>query len=88
MRNISFLLNQRADVSVIKKAVQDVIISSTEVSMSQDRKSIFLKRFGTPFRFSLEVESPDYSTSTDGLDVSSVPDELRERVRSSDLVYY
>ena len=83
-----FLLNQRADVSVIKKAVQDVIISSTEVSLSQDRKSIFLKRFGTPFRFSLEVESPDYSTSTDGLDVSSVPDELRERVRSSDLVDY
>jgi two-component system, OmpR family, sensor histidine kinase MtrB len=83
-----FLLNERADVSVIKKAVQDVIISSTEVSLSQDRKSIFLKRFGTPFRFSLEVESPDYSTSTDGLDVSSVPDELRERVRSSDLVDY
>lgn len=83
-----FLLNQRADVSVIKKAVQDVIISSTEVSLSQDRKSIFLKRFGTPFRFSLEVESPDYSTSTDGLDVSSVPDELRQRVRSSDLVDY
>lgn len=83
-----FLLNQRADVSVIKKAVQDVIISSTEVSLSQDRKSIFLKRFGTPFRFSLEEESPDYSTSTDGLDVASVPDELRERVRSSDLVDY
>lgn len=83
-----FLLSERADVSVITKAVQDVIISSTEVSLSQDRKSIFLNRFGAPFRFSLKVESPDYSTSTDGLDVSTVPEELRERVRTSDLVEY
>jgi two-component system sensor histidine kinase MtrB len=83
-----FLLNERADVSVITKAVQDVIISSTEVSLSQDRKSIFLERFGSPFRFSLKVESPDYGTTTDGLEVSSVPEELRERVRSSDLVEY
>jgi two-component system, OmpR family, sensor histidine kinase MtrB len=83
-----FLLNERADVSVITKAVQDVIISSTEVSLSQDRKSIFLERFGAPFKFSLKVESPDYSTTTDGLDASSVPEELRERVRSSDLVEY
>jgi len=83
-----FLLNERADVSVITEAVQDVIISSTEVSLSQDRKSIFLERFGAPFKFSLKVESPDYSTTTDGLDASSVPEELRERVRSSDLVEY
>jgi two-component system, OmpR family, sensor histidine kinase MtrB len=83
-----FLLNERADVSVITKAVQDVIISSTEVSLSQDRKSIFLERFGAPFKFSLKVESPDYSTTTDGLDATSVPEELRERVRSSDLVEY
>jgi two-component system sensor histidine kinase MtrB len=83
-----FLLNERADVSVITKAVQDVIISSTEVSLSQDRKSIFLERFGAPFKFSLKVESPDYSTTTDGLEASSVPEELRERVRSSDLVEY
>ena len=83
-----FLLNERADVSVITKAVQDVIISSTEVSLSQDRKSIFLERFGSPFKFSLKVESPDYSTTTDGLEASSVPEELRERVRSSDLVEY
>jgi two-component system, OmpR family, sensor histidine kinase MtrB len=83
-----FLLSERADVSVITKAVQDVIISSTAVSLSQDRKSIFLERFGSPFRFSLKIESPDYSTTTDGLDVSSVPEELRERVRSSDLVEY
>ena len=83
-----FLLNERADVSVITKAVQDVIISSTEVSLSQDRKSIFLERFGAPFKFSLKVESPDYSTTTDGFEASSVPEELRERVRSSDLVEY
>lgn len=83
-----FLLSERAEVSAITNAVQDVIISSTEVSLSQDRKSIFLNRFGTPFRFSLKVDSPDYSTSTDGLDVSTVPEELRERVRSSDLVEY
>jgi two-component system sensor histidine kinase MtrB len=83
-----FLLSERADVPAITKAVQDVIISSTEVSLSQDRKSIYLNRFGAPFRFSLKVESPDYSTSTDGLDVSTVPEDLRERVRSSDLVEY
>ena len=83
-----FLLIEGAKSSVITKAVQDVIISSTEVSLNQDRKSIFLNRFGTPFKFSLNIESPDYSTSTDGLVISSFPAEIRERVRSSDLVEY
>jgi two-component system sensor histidine kinase MtrB len=83
-----FLLSQSAESSVITKAVQDFIVSATEVSLDQDRKSLFLSRFGTPFKFSLKVKSPDYTTSTDGLDISSFPDELRERVRSSDLVEY
>ena len=83
-----FLLIERAENPVILKAVQDVIVSSTEVSLSQDRKSIFLNRFGRPFKNTLNVVAPDYSTSTDGLDVSSVPDEIRKKVRSSDLVEY
>jgi two-component system sensor histidine kinase MtrB len=83
-----FLINENAESSVITKVVQEVILSSTEVSLNQDRKSIFLSRFGKPFKFSLKVDSPDYTTSTDGLDVTSFPDELRERVRSSDLVEY
>lgn len=83
-----FLLKERAESSVITKAVQEVIVSSTELSLDQDRKSLFLSRFGTPVKISLKVESPDYTTSTDGLDISSFPDELRERVRSSDLVEY
>ena len=83
-----FLLAEGATPAVITKAVQEVIISSTEVSLSQDRKSIFLSRFGKPFKISLKVESPDYSTSTDGLDISSFPDEIRKRVRSGDLVEY
>jgi len=83
-----FLLIEGEKSSVITKAVQEVIISSTEISLNQDRKSIFLNRFGTPFRFSLNIESPDYSTTTDGLDISSFPEELREKVRSSDLVEY
>jgi two-component system sensor histidine kinase MtrB len=83
-----FLLIEGSQSSVITKAVQQVIISSTEVSLNQDRKSIFLNRFGAPFRFSLKVESPDYSTSTDGIDVSSFPSEIRKKVRSSDLVEY
>ena len=83
-----FLLIEGSSPSVITKAVQQVIISSTEVSLNQDRKSIFLNRFGAPFRFSLNVESPDFSTSTDGIDVSSFPSEIRKKVRSSDLVEY
>ena len=83
-----FLVIERATNPVILKAVQDVIVSSTEVSLSQDRKSIFLNRFGRPFKNTLNVAAPDYSTSTDGLDVSSVPDEIRKKVRSSDLVEY
>ena len=83
-----FLIKENADVSEIKKAVQEVIVSSTEVSLSQDRKSIFLSRFGAPFKFSLKVDSPDYTTSTDGLVISFFPDDLRKRVRSSDLVEY
>ena len=83
-----FLLAEGATPAVITKAVQEVIISSTEVSLSQDRKSIFLSRFGKPFKISLIVESPNYTTSTDGLDISSFPDEIRKSVRSSDLVEY
>jgi len=83
-----FLLIESAANPVILKAVQDVIVSSTEVSLNQDRKSIFLNRFGRPFKNALNVAAPDYSTSTDGLDVSTVPDEIRKKVRSSDLVEY
>jgi len=83
-----FLLNESAANPVILKAVQDVIVSSTEVSLNQDRKSIFLNRFGRPFKNPLNVAAPDYSTSTDGLDASSFPDEIRKKVRSSDLVEY
>ncbi len=83
-----FLLAEAATPAVITKVVQDVIVSSTEVSLSQDRKSIFLSRFGKPFKISLIVESPNYTTSTDGLDISSFPDEVRKNVRSSDLVEY
>jgi len=83
-----FLLAEGSSPAVITKVVQDVIVSSTEVSLSQDRKSIFLSRFGRPFKISLKVESPDFSTSTDGLDISSFPDEIRKKVRSSDLVEY
>jgi len=87
-----FLLVDGARSSIITKTVQEVIISSTAVSLSQDRKSIFLSRFnefskpkGSPR--SMEV-APDYSTATDELDISSFPTELRKRVRSSDLVEY
>jgi two-component system sensor histidine kinase MtrB len=83
-----FLLTESAATPVITKAVQEVIISSTEVSLSQDRKSIFLNRFGRPFKNTLNVATPDYSTSTDGIDISSFPDEIRKKVRSSDLVEY
>jgi two-component system sensor histidine kinase MtrB len=83
-----FLLINGAQTSIISKAVQDVIISSTEVSLNQDRKSIFVSRFGTPAKSIGKTPSPDYSTATDGLDVSSFPTELRKRVRSSDLVEY
>jgi len=83
-----FLLAEGSSPAVITKVVQDVIVSSTEVSLSQDRKSIFLSRFGRPFKISLKVESPDFSTSTDGLDISSFPDEIRKKVSSSDLVEY
>jgi len=37
-----FLLIEGEKSSVITKAVQEVIISSTEISLNQDRKSIFL----------------------------------------------
>ena len=83
-----FLLIEGAESSVITKAVQQVIISSTEVSLNQDRKSIFLNRFATPLKYSLDVDTPDYGTATDGIDVSSFPSEIRKKVRSSDLVEY
>jgi len=83
-----FLLINGAQSSIITKAVQDVIISSTEISLNQDRKSIFVSRFGIPAKSVGKNPAPDYSTATDGLDVSSFPTELRKRVRSGDLVEY
>ena len=41
-----FLLVEGAKTSIITETVQEIIISSTEVSLNQDRKSIFLSRFG------------------------------------------
>ena len=83
-----FLLVNGAPDSIISKTVQDVIISSTAVSLNQDRKSIFLSRFEEFNRVKSAGVAPDYSTATDELLVSSFPAELRKRVRSSDLVEY
>ena len=83
-----FLLIDGASTSIITKTVQDVIISSTAVSLNQDRKSIFLNRFGQVMQPLGEQAPIDYSTATDELDVSSFPTELRKRVRASDLVEY
>lgn len=83
-----FLLVDGAPTSIITKTVQDVIISSTAVSLNQDRKSIFLNRFGQISDPLGNQEVVNYSTATDELDVSSFPTELRKRVRASDLVEY
>jgi two-component system sensor histidine kinase MtrB len=83
-----FLLVDGAPTSIITKTVQDVIISSTAVSLNQDRKSIFLNRFGQISDAIGNEEVVNYSTATDELDVSSFPTELRKRVRASDLVEY
>ncbi|MEY2709339.1 MAG: hypothetical protein RL031_212, partial [Actinomycetota bacterium] len=83
-----FLLVEGANTSIITETVQEIIISSTEVSLNQDRKSIFLSRFG-PIADPLGDEiAPDYSTATDELDISSFPTDLRQRVRASDIVEY
>jgi len=83
-----FLLVETAKKSVIAKTVQDVVVTTTQVSLNEDRKSIFLTRFGNPVRTYGNEPTPDYTTTTDGLDVSSFPKELRKRVRASDLVEY
>lgn len=83
-----FLLVDGAPTSIITKTVQDVIIASTAVSLNQDRKSIFLNRFGQVSDLRENQDTVDYSTATDELDISSVPTELRKRVRASDLVEY
>ena len=83
-----FLLIEGASTSIITKTVQDVIISSTAVSLNQDRKSIFLNRFGQVLQPLGNQVPIDYSTATDELDISSFPTELRKRVRASDLVEY
>lgn len=83
-----FLLVKGASTSIVSKTVQEIIISATAVSLNQDRKSIFLSRFGLgakPLGSSLTI---DYSTVTDDLNVASFPTELRKRVQSSDLVEY
>ena len=83
-----FLLVNGAGSSIITKTVQEIIISSTAVSLNQDRKSIFLSRFGSDLAPDSKLVAIDYSTVTDELEVSSFPTELRKRVRSSDLVEY
>ena len=83
-----FLLVDGANSSIITKTVQEIIISSTQVSLKQDRKSIFLSRFGSELDSAVTSVAIDYSTATDELEVSSFPTDLRKRVRSSDLVEY
>ena len=83
-----FLLVDGASTSIITKTVQEVIISSTAVSLNQDRKSIFLNKFEDIKKPNGVVAVPDYSSATDELDISSFPTELRKRVRASDLVEY
>lgn len=83
-----FLLVSTAEPEEITKTVQDVIISSTAVSLNQDRKSIFLSRFGQPYGLGTKYQIIDYTTRTDDIFVDSIPRELRDRVRSSALVEY
>lgn len=83
-----FLLVKGAKTEIITETVQEIIISSTAVSLNQDRKSIFLSRFGQPAQPLGNEVASDYSTATDELDVASFPTELRQRVRASDIVEY
>ena len=83
-----FLIVKGAPSAIITETVQEIIISSTAVSLNQDRKSIFLSRFGQPATPLGDEIALDYSTATDELDISSFPTELRQRVRASDLVEY
>jgi len=83
-----FLLIDGAGSSIVDRTVQEVIISSTAVSLNQDRKSIFLNKFKTSDEMANPKVTPDYSKVTDGLIVSSFPTELRKRVRDSDIVEY
>lgn len=83
-----FLLVKGAKTEIITETVQEIIISSTAVSLNQDRKSIFLSRFGQPTQPLGNEVASDYSTATDELDVASFPTELRQRVRASDIVEY
>ena len=75
-----FLLVSTAEPEEITKTVQDVIISSTAVSLNQDRKSIFLSRFGQPYGLGTKYQIIDYTTRTDDIFVDSIPRELRDRV--------
>lgn len=83
-----FLLVSTAQPEEIKKTVQEVIISSTQLSVNQDRKSIFLSRFGQPYGLGTKYKIIDYTTRTDDIYVDSIPKNLRERVRSNDMVEY
>lgn len=83
-----FLLVDGASESIIDKTVQDIIISTTAVSLNQDRKSIFLNKYQKVNSKNKNSISSDYSTVTDGLKVRTIPTKLRSRVRSSDLVEY
>jgi len=83
-----FLLVEGASRDIITETVQKIIITSTELSLNQDRKTIFLSRFGKSARPGGSETSLNYSTVTDDLIVASFPTELRQRVRASDLVEY
>jgi two-component system, OmpR family, sensor histidine kinase MtrB len=83
-----FLLVEGASSDIITETVQKIIITSTELSLNQDRKTIFLSRFGKSALPGGSETSLNYSTVTDDLIVASFPTELRQRVRASDLVEY
>ena len=83
-----FLLVQDKSVNAIKKEVNAVVTTATEIGVNQGRKEIILARLKDDLANQQKYAPNVFDVVSEGLSIDIVPKTLRETLRSADDVQY
>jgi two-component system sensor histidine kinase MtrB len=83
-----FLLVQDKSVNAIKKEVNAVVTTATEIGVNQGRKEIILARLNDDLANQQKYAPNVFDVVSEGLSLDIVPKMLRETLRSADDVQY
>ena len=83
-----FLLVQDKSVNAIKKEVNAVVTTATEIGVNQGRKEIILARLKDDLANQQKYAPNVFDVVSEGLSIDIVPKTLREVLRSADDVQY